>query len=268
MNTVRRLHAGVHLLPLMLLLAGCHTVPETGRSGLSLVPESQLVSAADQTFQQMKREVPVSRDAALNARVRTIGERIVRASGNPELPPAEQWEFVVFDDDQINAFAMPGGKVGFYTGMLNIMGSDDEIAVVMGHEIAHVAAKHGNERVSRQLLTSFTAVGLGFAVRNQSEELQQAIYLAYGLGTTLGVALPFSRQDEREADEIGLIYSSRAGYDPRASITFWEKMGTLSKGAPPEFLSTHPSYGTRINHLRAIMPRAMEEYRAAKARGL
>lgn len=250
----------------LLLLVGCHTVPETGRTGLNIVPESQIAAMATDSFEQMKRDMPVSRDPVLNERVRTVGERIVRASGNPDLPPPEQWDFVVFEDDQINAFAMPGGKVGFFTGMLDFFENDDELAVVMGHEIAHVAAKHGNERVSRQLLTSLTALGLGLAVRNQNEDLRQAVFLAYGIGSVYGFVLPFSRQDEKEADEIGLIYSARAGYDPRASIPFWERMGAHSGGGgPPEFLSTHPSYGTRIQHLRSIMPRAMTEYRAAQS---
>lgn len=253
-----------------LMLGGCATVPETGRSSLALIPEGQLDSMAAVSFEEMKREMPTLRSGAEVDMVNRVGRRIVEAARQsaPGLPPPEQWQFVVFDEPNvINAFAMPGGRVGFYTGMFKIIDDDDDLAVVMGHEVAHVAAGHGRERVSRQLLvTTGGSILFGLAGGRASEETQQIIMAAYGAGTAIGIMLPFSRQDEVEADHIGLLYSSRAGYDPRRAIRFWERMEAESQGAPPEFLSTHPGYETRVQRLRELMPRAVAEYEKSRFR--
>lgn len=254
----------VAVFVMILFLAGCSHVHETGRRSLQLMPESQLAVMATDAFNDMKRQMPVSNDPVMNAQLRDVGYRIVdaaRARG-ADVPPPEQWEFVLFEDDQVNAFAMPGGKVGFYTGIFELFESEDDLAVVMGHEVAHVTAGHGNERVSQQLLASGIGTGLGFAMREQSEGMRTAVMVGFGLGSQLGVLLPFSRAQESEADHIGLIYSSAAGFDPRVSVSFWERMDALASGGgrPPEFLSTHPSGQTRIRRLHNLIPEVMPLY--------
>jgi predicted Zn-dependent protease len=254
-----------HLLSILLFglsiwMTGCHTVPQTGRSALHLVPSDQLASMASAQFGQLKQTTPISRDPTYNAMVRRVGERIAYVAA-PDMPNA-QWEFVVFDDDsQINAFAMPGGKVAVYTGIFKVAQSDADLAVVIGHEIAHVAAGHGNERVSQQLLAAGGAVALQFGTNDMDSSDRQLIMAAYGAGASLGVILPYSRYHESEADEIGLIYAAKAGYDPRAALGFWQRMEAQGGGAPPEFLSTHPSGSTRIRKLNELMPKAYEIYR-------
>lgn len=250
----------------LVFLAGCYTVPETGRSSLNLMPESVLQQQASAAFDQMQDQAKVSSDPQKIARVERIGTRVLRAAGpTGDLPPPEDWEFVVFEDDEtINAFAMPGGKVGVYTGLMNLAQTDDQLAAVIGHEIAHVSARHGNERMSQALIRAGGAVALGYAVKDEDEKTQQAVMLAYGVGTQVGGMLPFSRLHENEADKIGLMYMARAGYDPRAAVQFWQRMEDKSGGkAPPELLSTHPSHGTRIERLREQLPEAMEAYRQA-----
>lgn len=246
-------------LLVVFFLSGCHTVPQTGRSALRLMPDDQLASMASAQFGQLKQETPISNDQKYNAMVNRVGERIAYVAA-PDMPNA-QWEFVVFDDDdQINAFAMPGGKVAVYTGLFKIVQSEDDLAVVMGHEVAHVAAGHGNERVSQQMLASGGALLLGVGTRDMDSSERQLIMAAYGAGTTIGVMLPYSRFHESEADEIGLMYAAEAGYDPRAAIGFWERMEAQKSGSPPEFLSTHPSGATRIRNLNRLMPKAVAVY--------
>jgi predicted Zn-dependent protease len=179
----------------------------------------------------------------------------------PDIPNAA-WEFVVFeDDDQLNAFAMPGGKVGVYTGIFKVAKTDADLAIVVGHEIAHVAAGHGNERVSQQLLAAGGALALQIGTNDMDSDDQALVMAAYAAGATVGVMLPYSRHHEREADEIGLIYAAKAGYDPHAAIGFWERMEARQGAAPPEFLSTHPSGSTRIQRLNELMPKAYLIYR-------
>ena len=248
------------LVGLMLSLVGCHTVPQTGRSALHLVPSEQLASMAAAQFGQLKQDTPISTDPTYNAMVRRVGERIAYVAA-PDMPNA-QWEFVVFDDDeQINAFAMPGGKVAVYTGIFKVVKSDADLAVVMGHEVAHVAAGHGNERISQQVLAAGGALALQMGTRDLDSSDRQLIMAAYGAGATIGVMLPYSRYHESEADEIGLIYAAKAGYYPRAALGFWERMEAQKNGAPPEFLSTHPSGSTRIRKLNELMPKALEIYK-------
>jgi len=248
------------LVVVLLSAVGCQTVPQTGRSALHLMPADQLASMASAQFGQLKAETPISTDPKYNAMVRRVGERIAYVAA-PDLPNA-QWEFVVFDDDdQINAFAMPGGKVAVYTGIFKVAKTEADLAVVMGHEIAHVAAGHGNERVSQQMLAAGGALALQLGTRDMDSSEQQMIMAAYGAGATLGVVLPYSRYHESEADEIGLLYAAEAGYDPRAAIGFWERMEAQKSGAsPPEFLSTHPSGSTRIRKLNQLMPKAVAAY--------
>lgn len=250
------------LIGLVLWSTGCHTVPQTGRSALHLVPSDQLASMASAQFGQLKQETPISRDPTYNAMLQRVGERIAYVAA-PDMPNA-QWEFVVFDDDeQINAFAMPGGKVAVYTGIFKVAKTDADLAVVVGHEVAHVAAGHGNERVSHQMLAAGGAVVLqvGAHASDMGSSERQLLMATYGAGATVGVILPYSRYHESEADEIGLLYAAKAGYDPRAAIGFWERMEAQKSSSPPEFLSTHPSGSTRIQKLNELMPKAYLAYK-------
>lgn len=250
---------------LLLVLSGCYTVPETGRKAFILTPVSQEMALGADAFRQIKGEENISTDAEATARVERVGRRIAEqaAEDMPEL----EWEFVLFENDEmINAFALPGGKVGVYTGLLEVADTDDRLAAVMGHEIAHVTARHGGERISRAL--ALAAVGAGVSVAARDSEHRDAIMIAYGLGATLGVDLPFSRGAESEADEVGLMYSARAGYDPREAIAFWQRMSAASEGRaqPPALLSTHPADAKRIADLEKLLPEAMKEYEQAQAR--
>ena len=249
------------LLPVLVLigLSGCTTVPHTGRSALHLVSPDSLASTAAQQFGQLKQETPISRDQKMNSMVQRVGDRIAYVAA-PDMPTA-QWEFIVFDEpDQINAFAMPGGKVAVYSGLFQVAKTEADLAIVMGHEVAHVVAGHGAERVSQQMLAAGGALALQLGTRDMDSKDQQLLMAAYGAGASFGLILPYSRLHESEADEIGLTYAAKAGYDPRAAIPFWQRMAAQKSGSPPEFLSTHPSDSTRIRKLNALMPRAVQVY--------
>ena len=241
----------------------CTTVTETGRTALNIMPESQLQSMSLQAFEKMKAETKVSTNPTYTAMVERLGRRISQVVA--EDFPNTDWEFVVFEDKQVNAFAMAGGKVGVYTGLIDLADSEDELAVVIGHEIAHVTARHSNERISQQMLAQGIGAALMLGTRDVEKDQQALILAAYGAGSQFGVMLPYSRLHENEADEIGLYYAARAGYDPRAAITFWEKMGQQKGGkAPPEWASTHPSDQTRLRKLKEIMPTAIEMYELSR----
>ena len=249
----------IFVISLTLWLTGCYTIPHTGRSALHLYPEKELVSMSALQFDQLKQETPISHNPKYNAMLQRVGDRIAYVAAE-DIPNA-QWEFVVFEDDsQINAFAMPGGKVAVYTGIFKIAKTDAELAVVIGHEIAHVAAKHGNERVSQQILLAGGALALEIGTSEWSNANRELILAAFGAGATVGALLPYSRHHESEADEIGLIYAAKAGYDPRAAIVFWERMEAEKEQTVPEFLSTHPAKTNRIKELNKLMPKALEFY--------
>lgn len=254
------------LLLLLLLLVGCYTNPVTGRRYAVLTSESEELQLGSQSFADIKQSEKVSTDPAANARVRRVGLRIAGVVGN-QVPDAK-WEFVVFDSPQINAFALPGGKVGVYTGLLKLAATDDELAIVMGHEIGHVVARHGGKRMTEAMMAE--AVGqLGSSVvqAKYGDEKVQLFQVAYGGLTQIGYVLPHSRADESEADLMGLQYAAQAGYDPRAAITFWEKMAKANKGAQtPAWLSTHPVDAQRIADLKAAMPRFLPVYEANRKR--
>ncbi len=231
-----------------------------------------LVSSSDEArmglsaFDQIKKDEKVSNDPAANAQVQRVGKRIAQSVGR-DIPNA-QWEFVVFDSPQVNAFALPGGKVGVYTGLLKLAGSDDELAAVMGHEIAHVSSRHGAERTSQAYLVAGGAAlaQIGMEANHVDPAKRVAILSAYGIAANLGAILPYSRLHESEADRIGLKFAAGAGYDPRAAVTFWKKMAANSgkQGKPPPWLSTHPSDEQRIRTLEALAPQYMAMYEAAR----
>lgn len=248
------------LVLLMLGIAGCYTVPETGRSSF-IIPMGDDVSLGATAFADIKAKEKVSQDPAVNARIQRIGKRIAQSVGNAL--PGAVWEFVVFDaPDTVNAFALPGGKVGVYTGLINLAGSDDEIAIVMGHEIAHVTARHGAERMTQDAAVAVGGVLLDTTTKDKkSHDLLMA---SYGLASAGGL-LAFSRSHESEADYIGIRYAAKAGYDPRAAVTFWQKMAKASGGAKvPVFLSTHPTNERRISDLEKWMPEVLPLYNAAR----
>ena len=248
------------------LFSGCTTVKETGRRQFMLVSPAQEAQMGLAAFANVKKEEKISKDPELNARIQRIGKRIATSVGR-EIPNA-QWEFVVFDSPTVNAFALPGGKVGVYTGLIKIASSDDEIAVVMGHEIAHVTSRHGAERTSQNM--AIAGVGLAAAVGMEMKDVDPAkrnmALAAYGIGSQVGLALPYSRLHETEADSVGLRFAAGAGYDPRAGATFWKKMSAQGGVKPPEFLSTHPSDATRIANLEKLAPQYMSLYKQSKAR--
>lgn len=252
----------------LLGLVGCATVPETGRHQVMIVTPAQETQMGLAAFADVKQKEKLSPDPKWNAQVRRVGERIAASVGR-ELPNA-QWEFVVFDSDQINAFALPGGKVSVYTGLLKIVQSDDELACVMGHEIAHVTSRHGAERTSQQLLASgATLLSAAYLeTRDMDPTTKAAIVGGLGLGATYGVIMPFSRLQESEADSVGLRFAAGAGYDPRAAVTFWQRMSaaTSKQGKPPVLLSDHPSDESRIANLQRLVPQYVPVYEAAKHR--
>jgi predicted Zn-dependent protease len=247
-----------------LALAGCTKTPFTGRKALHLVPESDLQAMSAQQYAQFLSENEVSQDKRLVGEVRGIGERIAvaaqvyyDANGQADRLNGFDWQFNVVDSPEVNAFCMPGGKVVVFTGLLPIAGDIDSLAIVMGHEIAHALAGHGNERMSQELMAQAGGTALAVAVRKQPVQTQQAFMAAFGAGATVGVLLPFSRTHEAEADEIGLYLSTIAGYNPNAAGPLWERMASGGE-TPPEFLSTHPDPLERAKVLRELVPKALE----------
>ena len=256
----------VLLASALFALAGCYTNPVTGRSYAVIMSTDQERQLGAESFTEVKSKEKVSNDPAANARVTRVGRRIAAAVGN-QLPGA-QWEFVVFDSKELNAFALPGGKVGVYSGLLQVAQSDDELAIVMGHEIGHVVARHGGKRMTEAaLVTGLGAVGATVVDNKYGAGTRNAFMLAYGGVTTVGVVLRHSRGDESEADVMGLQYAAQSGYDPRASVVFWEKMNAASKGSKvPVWLSTHPAGEDRIADLKAAIPRFVPVYEANRSR--
>ncbi len=258
-----RFSVPLFLAAFTIIFTGCTTVQETGRSQVMLISPSAETQMGLESFAQVKQSEKILTDPAVNARIQRIGVRIANAVGR-QLPNA-QWEFVVFDAPQtVNAFALPGGKVGVYTGLINLAASDDEIAIVMGHEIAHVTSRHGGERYSQNLLAAIG--GAALAVGTKDAKNKELYLMAYGAGATL-TTLGYSRSHESEADAVGLQFAAQAGYDPRAGASFWRKMQANSGGdAPPKWLSTHPPSAERIVNLERLAGPLMPTYQAAKAR--
>lgn len=266
--TLVRLWSASILGGCLLVLTGCQTVPITGRQSLDLVSDDQEMQLGISSFDQLKRETPISRDPAANAMVKRVGERIARVAGK-DMPNAK-WEFVVFESKEANAFCLPGGKVGVYTGILPITKSEAGLATVIGHEVAHAVAHHGAERMSQQMLMQAGGQALAAGLGSADPRWQQAAMVAYGVGSQVGVALPFSREHESEADHIGLIYMARAGYQPEEAVLFWERFSQYAKSSggsgTPGFLRTHPLDEVRIRQLRGWLPEAKAELGKAPGR--
>ncbi|NCA85829.1 MAG: M48 family peptidase [Clostridia bacterium] len=250
-------------------LTSCSKVPITGRQQLALLPESQMVSMAVTNYNEFLKENQLSNDANKVAMVKKVGqkiasavERFMRDNGLSDRIDGYKWEFnLVKEDDVPNAWAMPGGKVVVYTGILPYTKTEAGLAVVMGHEIAHAIARHGNERMSQALLIETGGTALNLALSQKPEETRSLYLMAYGVGTQVGISLPYSRAHETEADKLGLIFMAMAGYDPHEAVDFWQRMSQAGGQKPPEFLSTHPADQTRIKNLREYMPKAMKYYK-------
>ena len=251
------------------MMVACTTVPITGRRQLNLVSDAEMQQQSYAAYRQFLSENKLSRDAQATAMVKRVGQRIQRAveqymaaNGMQDELAGFDWEFNLVQDDQVNAFAMAGGKTVVYSGLLPVAQNETGLAVVMGHEIAHAIAKHGNERMSQALAQQFGGQTLSALAGAQPGATASLIKSVYGVGSQLGL-LKYGRQQESEADKLGLIFMAMAGYNPEAAIPFWQRMEAANGGqqAPPEFLSTHPSAGTRQNTLRQYMPEALKYYK-------
>ena len=250
-------------------LLGCSTNPYTDRPQLLLISESQELQLGAQAYAQVLRDpkVKISQDPREVEPVKRVAKRVIEAakqSKYAEMAKQFHWEVIVIKDDKtMNAFALPGGKIAVYTGIFPIAKNEAGLAAILGHEVTHALARHGAERMSQGLLTQFglEAANIALASQGASPIVMQTAMTALGLGANVGVLLPFSRAHESEADYIGLLLAAQAGYDPREAIRVWERMEQVSKGQPPEFLSTHPSHGTRIQQLQGWMNEALSYYK-------
>ncbi len=247
---------------LVLTIVACTTVPDTGRKQFNVLSPAQESQLGLTEFAKYKKSKPISRNSAYNAQVQRVARRIT-----PVIPLKNaQWEFVVFEDKTPNAFALPGGKVGVHTGLFQITQTEAGLAAVVGHEIAHVYARHSGERVSAGLLAAGATAVAAVLTKDSSDSKRRAAVIGTGAVGTLGV-LSFSRKQEIEADQLGALYMARSGYDPREAIGVWQRFAKYkqAKGGArlPQFLSTHPVDDTRIQKLNEFMPRAMAEYRGA-----
>lgn len=252
---------GLTWVLLCALLVGCATSP-TGRSQLKLLSDAEMARMGEAAYQDVKKQTPATADPKISGYVSCVADAITR-----HVNSRVRWEVTVFDSEQVNAFALPGGKIGVYTGLLGVAENQHQLAAVIGHEVAHVIADHGNARVSAQFATSAGLVAASVLAGAGDSPQKQELFALLGLGAQVGILLPYGRAQETEADILGLDYMARAGFDPRESVALWRRMGRKGGAQPPEFLSTHPSHGTRIETLQEHMPDAMRRYEAARARG-
>jgi predicted Zn-dependent protease len=256
------------LFATLLLFLSCSTVPLTGRKSLSLIPSGEMLSMSYQQYGDFLKTNPLSTNQEQTAMVKRVGGRIQGAvesyfagKGLTSQLKDYRWEVNLVESKDVNAWCMPGGKIVVYTGILPVTQTEAGLAVVMGHEVAHAVAEHGNERMSQGLLAQLGAAGLSVALQNKPAETKNLWMQAYSVGAQYGALLPFSRTQESEADEIGLTFMAMAGYDPNEAISFWQRMAQQSGGnAPPEFMSTHPSDATRIADIQKHIPEAMKYY--------
>lgn len=251
------------------ILVACSKVPITDRKQVNLLPESTLNDMARNQYRQFLTENKVVPATDADARmVQNVGNNIksavetyLKQNKMTDRIQGYNWEFNLIDNSDANAWAMPGGKVAIYTGILPLTQNETGLAVVMGHEIAHAIARHGNERMSQALLAQLGGIGLSVALNEKPKETQNIFLTAYGVGSTLGI-LKYSRTHESEADKLGLIFMAIAGYNPDEAVAFWERMAKHHSGPkPPEFVSTHPSDATRIKDIKAYLPQARKYYK-------
>lgn len=250
----------------MVFIGACSKVPITKRKQVNLLPESELMSMSLTSYHDfLKQNPPVTGTADANL-VKSVGGKIANAvtrfmnqNGYGKRIQGYKWEFNLVNSKEVNAWCMPGGKVVVYQGLLPVTQDETSLAIVMGHEIAHAVARHGNERMSQEMVAAFGGMALDVALAKNSTQTRNIFLTSYGVGSSLGI-LAYSRTHETEADKMGLIFAAMAGYDPQKAISFWERMAAQGGSKPPEFLSTHPSDQTRIKNLKAFMPEAMKYY--------
>ncbi|HQW23919.1 MAG TPA: M48 family metallopeptidase [Bacteroidia bacterium] len=257
----------IKTLGLVLLLTACSKVPISNRKQLNLLPESEMVSMSLTSYQDFLKQNPPINGTPESQMVKNIGAKIQSAvitylgqNKMGDRVAGYKWEFNLVNSKEVNAWCMPGGKVVVYSGILPLTQDEASLAVVMGHEIAHAVARHGNERMSQMLMQQMGGMALDVALSTKSAETKNMFMTAYGAGSNLGI-LAYSRTHETEADKLGLIFSAMAGYDPQKAITFWQRMAAQGGAKPPELLSTHPSDATRIKDLQAYMPTALKYYK-------
>lgn len=264
----RTVQFGLMMFFVALLLEACGSVPFTGRRQLQLVSNEEVIALSLQQYQEFMRQAPVEKGTANAQMVNRIGTRIAEAvktfytnNGYASELNNYNWEFSLVKENSVNAFAMPGGKVVIYTGLLPVTKTEEALAVVVGHEIAHVIARHSSERLSQQVALQYGGAIAGGLLGN-SQAMQQLGGTVFGLGAQYGVMMPYARKQEYEADEIGLILMAIAGYDPRVAVPFWTRMAESSGGAQvPEFMSTHPADSKRIARIESIMPNVLQYYK-------
>jgi predicted Zn-dependent protease len=266
---MKKLHARLFtLLVGVLLFQSCSLVPLTGRRQLSLVSDTDMLSTSFVQYDQFLKENNLSTNGQQTNRVKEVGRRIQNAvityfaqhNMSQDLT-GFAWEFNLIENEEVNAWCMPGGKVVVYSGILPVTQNESGLAVVMGHEIAHAVARHSNERMSQALLVQLGGQTLAASLQQQPQQTQDLWMSLFGVGTQLGAVLPYSRLQEEEADHLGLVFMAMAGYDPNGAIAFWQRMSQAGGAKPPEFLSTHPSDSNRIRKIKAEIPAAMKYYK-------
>jgi predicted Zn-dependent protease len=241
----------------------------TGRKQFVAIPSAQMIALSDESYSKVLEENRTSDNTYYVNSVQRVGEKLTRAvesylrqSGLEAYIDGYKWQYNVLVSEELNAWCMPGGQIAFYEGIMPVCEDENGIAVVMGHEIAHAVAQHGNERMTQQLMIHLGGIALSEALKTKKEETINLAMIAFGVGSKVGLELPFSRVHETEADELGLYFMAMAGYDPRTAPSFWKRMEARSEARPPEFLSTHPDPSNRIQNLERLMPKAMEYYNA------
>jgi predicted Zn-dependent protease len=266
---MKKLQTGLFaLLIAALLFQSCSLVPLTGRRQLSLVSDADMLSTSFVQYGQFMKENKLSTNTAQTNMVKQVGRRIQNAvttyfaqNNLSQDLNGFAWEFNLIENKEVNAWCMPGGKVVVYSGILPVTQNETGLAVVLGHEIAHAAAKHSNERMSQALVTQLGGQVLAEALKQKPQQTQQIWMSLFGVGVQLGAVLPYNRLQESEADHLGLIFMAMAGYDPNASIEFWQRMSQNAGTKPPEFLSTHPTDENRIKKIKSEIPEAMKYYK-------
>lgn len=265
---MKNLNILIIAIGIILLVAACSTVPVTDRKQIKLIPNSTMFATSFQQYGEFIKTNKVITNSQQATLVKSIGVKIQKAvekyfadKGMSSKLQGYNWEFNLVEDKQVNAWCMPGGKVVVYTGILPVTQDESGLAVVMGHEIAHAIADHGNERMSQELVVQMGGLALNEALKTKPEQTKALWMTTYGVGAQFGAILPYSRLHESEADQMGLIFMAMAGYNPEKSIEFWTRMSQLSSGKkPPEILSTHPSDETRIKKLKEQLPEALKYY--------
>lgn len=258
----------ISVILLSFIFISCSSVPLTGRKQLRLIPENEVLSMSFDQYKEFLKDHKESTNTEQKAMVTRVGSKIaasvenyLRQNNLASEIPNYQWEYHLVVDSEANAWCMPGGKIVVYTGILPITQNESGLAVVLGHEISHAVAHHGDERMSQALVAQLGGVALSEALKNKPQQTQDIFMLAYGVGAQLGVLLPYSRTQESEADYLGLIFMAMAGYDPHGALDFWQRMVQQSHGEPPTFLSDHPANQTRINDIRNEMPEAIKYFK-------